>query len=259
MTDLVRISFLISNLLLKSSRLTHLTEMSETDPPNPVRPRLAPLMPIALSLVIGIVLDRFVIPIGTAFWLTIAVGFAAAELATRGRGRLGIGAILVAYMALGGGWHHTCWSVLKEDDLTRGASETPAPAWVRGVIADVLGFRAGEHPEDRGYTRAFVEIESVYDSTTGDWRPVSGRAALGIVGDRSDLRAGDSVETAGNLSLVAGPLNAGEFDYRAYLRAQGCRLKLAVDDPKGVSRSEGSTASSQAFTRFIPRLIVCNG
>jgi competence protein ComEC len=70
--------------------------------------------------------------------------------------------------------------------------------------------------------------------TSDGWRKASGKALVTIVGAREDLRAGQFVEAAGSLARVAGPLNPGEFDYRAYLRAQGVRLRLSVDSPAGV-------------------------
>ena len=57
---------------------------------------------------------------------------------------------------------------------------------------------------------------------------------LTVGGDRTDLRAGQPVEAAGQLSQVAGPLNPGEFDYRAFLRTRGILLRLFVDSPSGV-------------------------
>lgn len=211
-------------------------------------------MPVALAAVLGIIIDRFTVPILPIPWTLLAITLATTAFLVRERPIASTVAILVAVPALSASWHHSCWTNLKSDDLARGATEMPTPTWVRGVIIDVLGFRAGESPENDGYTRAVLQIESVHDGTEG-WRPVSGKATLGIVGDRSDLRAGDDVEAAGNLSLVAGPLNPGEFDYRAYLRTQGIRLKLAVDGPNGVWKDENITAKSHPFTGFIRRAI----
>ena len=53
--------------------------------------------------------------------------------------------------------------------------------------------------------------------------------------NRNDLFAGQPVELAGQMARVAGPLNPGEFDYRAYLRSQGIRLRIVVDNAAGIS------------------------
>jgi len=134
---------------------------------------------------------------------------------------------VLAVGALAGGWHHYRWWDISADDLARVLDESPRPVWWRGVVFDVLGFRPGNQPDDAGVTRAVLEVAA---TRTGDgWEPASGWAILTIEGDRSDLCAGVPVAVAGNAATVAGPLNPGEFDYRAYLRAQGIRLRVAVD------------------------------
>jgi competence protein ComEC len=107
-------------------------------------------------------------------------------------------------------------------------SDEPRPAWVRGILRDVLGVRPGSPP----VTRAILELTAVRDGPC--WRGASGRALLVILGTRADLVAGEAVEAAGSLERVAGPLNPGEFDARTYFQAQGVRLRLAVEQPEGV-------------------------
>jgi competence protein ComEC len=192
---------------------------------------VAPLFPLALAFGTGIVIDRFGVHWPTVSWgvlgLLAALGVIAGLCCRRPPASLGV---LVLALALGGGWHHACWSDLPSDDLARGLSEEPRPAWVRGMLRDVLGI----HPGDPGLTRAILEITNVRDR--GSWRTASGRAVLNIVGARPDLVAGDVVEAAGSLARIAGSLNPGEFNAREYHQAQGVRLHLAVDDEQGVWR-----------------------
>ncbi|WP_422928443.1 DNA internalization-related competence protein ComEC/Rec2 [Singulisphaera sp. PoT] len=82
-----------------------------------------------------------------------------------------------------------------------------------------------------------------------DWHRASGAIQLVILGERNDLEAGQAVEAAGSLAAVAGPLNPGEFDYRAYLRAQGIRVRLTIDSPEGVWQDERTPGSG--FDRWI--------
>ena len=60
----------------------------------------------------------------------------------------------------------------------------------------------------------------------------------------STASRGAVVEAAGGLALVAQPLNPGEFDYRAYLRGQGIRLRFSVDDPSGLWAAQSGTRLS---------------
>ena len=109
--------------------------------------------------------------------------------------------MLLAIAGLGGAWHHHRWNDLSPDDVSPGVSETPQPAWVRGVIAEFLGTRTSEGyaPGDPAQivTRMVLEITEISDGSR--WQLASGRALLIAAGDRADLHAGQPVELAGRL------------------------------------------------------------
>jgi competence protein ComEC len=224
--------------------------MSTQADPRP-RPSCAPLAPPAAALAAGIVADRCVAPCGTLAWAAIAGGAAAIALALcRRRGSLPILAILAAFAALGGGWHHHRWSDLAADDLARGDWSSPRPAWVRGVLGDVPEFHPGDQAGDAGFTRAALVVCAVRDGQ--DWRPCSGRLRVTISGDRTDLHAGEPVEAAGTLEAIAAPRNPGEFDRRRFERAEGIRLRLTVGEPASI-RADPEGAS-RPFTRLLGSL-----
>ena len=202
------------------------------DPERRSRVLLPPLVPVALALVVGIVLDREFAPWGTEVWAGMAL--AGATIAALGRDRKvpAVAGLVIAIVGLGGGRHHAYWSDLASDDLTRGVTDAPRPVWVRGVIWDVRGPRLDESPKSSATTRAVMAVTGICDGRV--WRPAQGRAQLIVVGDRSDILAGHGIEAVGTMSAIAGPLNPGEFDYRNHLRAQGIRLRVAVDGPDGV-------------------------
>ncbi|SIO29120.1 competence protein ComEC [Singulisphaera sp. GP187] len=204
------------------------------DPDRRSRVLLAPLVPVALAFVVGIVLDREFERWGTDVWAGLAlVGVMIAALG-RDHQVPAVAGLVLAIVGLGGGRHHAYWSDLMPDDLARvrGLTDSPRPVWVRGVIWDVRGPRLGESVGSSATTRAVLAVTALCDGRV--WRPAQGRAQLIVVGDRSDLAAGHGIEAVGVLSAIAGPLNPGEFDYRHYLRAQRIRLRLAVDGPDGV-------------------------
>lgn len=197
--------------------------------------RVAPLAPLALAATSGVAADRFLGPWGTPAWAALALAGAGLAAAAWRSPRWSAWMIAGAFAALGGGWHHHRWSDLAPDDPARAdwASGGRRPAWVRGVLVEGAAFRPGDRgPDDRGSTRAVLALTAIHDGR--GWPSASGRVQARVVGDRSDLEAGRAVEAAGALSGVEGPLNPGEFDPRANLRAQGIRLRLAVDDPSGV-------------------------
>ena len=204
--------------------------MPKGDPNAPVRP--APLAPLALAGIAGVVIDRFANPLTTEGWIGFALAFSGLVVVLRSSRALGAVALVAGFTALLGAWHHHRWSDRASNDLSYTADEMPQPVWIRGVVVDVLGFRPGRAEDDPGFSRGVLEIVQI--SSNEGWQPASGRAMVTVSGECPQLRAGAVVEAAGGLALVAQPLNPGEFDYRAYLRGQGIRLRFSVDDPSGL-------------------------
>jgi competence protein ComEC len=147
----------------------------------------------------------------------MSLGLSALAILTLRRGAPSSLALVAALAAIGGGWHHYRWADLDPDDLAVGLTEEPRPAWVRGTIEEVLPARPYEPrrpgDEPRAHTRLTLRITGVSDGRT--FQTATGRAGVNVLGDRSDLYAGQPILAAGRLSRIAGPLNPGELDYRA--------------------------------------------
>ncbi len=191
----------------------------------------APLAPAAIAFASGVVADR--LGFAPATTSAAAVAMVAAGVAVLGsRARIGSVAVLVAFVALGAAWHHRRWSDLAADDLSRGDWSVPRPAWLRGVLAEVPEFRPSDRPDDSGRTLSAMKISAIYDQSR--WRPASGRIFVSVVGDRSDLRAGDPVFVAGSLGAIPAPMNPGEPDRRDRARAEGVRLRISVGEAIGL-------------------------
>lgn len=224
---------------------------SPTVPASPAR--LAPLMPLAIAMAVGILVDRHTAWLETGAWLRLACGFSVIGGLTARRRWLGPIAICLAWGAVAGGWHHFRWYDVSPDDLARGVDDTPRPAWVRGVVRDVPGFYPGDGELDAGFTRVVLDLTDVHHN--GGWIQTSGRVLATIAGDRSDLEAGTSVEAAGTVALTARPLNPGEFDYRAFLQVQGVRLRLSVDEPTGIWSVEDAFSQGLSISRIWMRWV----
>jgi len=197
---------------------------------------LAPLAPLVAAVSAGIVVDRFIEPCDASAWAILVLVFGTIAALSVRRGLISSLALVGAFLAIGAGWHHYRWSELDPDDLAWGVTENPKPVWARGVVREALGLRHsagfgfGSAPADQVTTRFVLDLAAVTDD--GRWRRASGRAMVTVTGDRSEVRAGQAVETAGQIARIAGPLNPGEFDYATFLRGQGIRLRLTVDDPE---------------------------
>jgi competence protein ComEC len=218
---------------------------------------IAPLVPVVAALSAGILVDRVADPLGTQAWLAIALCAGVVMLATARRRHINDAAVLIALVGVGGGWHHFRWSDVAADDLARRVGETPQPAWVRGIVRETLGARHqspgygfGRTDAERMVTRLVLDVTAVSDGTS--WHGASGRALVVITGDRTSILAGTAVEAAGQLARLAGPLNPGEFDYRAYLRGQGIRLRLSVEEPGAIWPE--STQRVPLFNRVLGQL-----
>ncbi len=192
-------------------------------------------MPAALGVVAGIAADRFLIGWTTwAWWIAAFLGIAVALVEGRAGWRTSLG-IVLAFVGVGGAWHHGRWSDLAADDIARGFEDrdSPRPCWLRGVVVEAPVYRAdADRPGGQGTTRTVVAVTAASDGR--DWSRASGKVAAWIGGDRSDLEPGRPVELAGNLAPIDGPLNPGERDARESWRAEGVRLRVAVDSPTGV-------------------------
>src|SRR5262249_33649575 len=90
-------------------------------------------------------------------------------------------------------------------------------------------------------TRFVLDLTQWSDGKS--WRNVSGRATTTVAGDCASILAGDPIEAAGQLALLPPPLNPGEFDYRAFARVEGIRLRFTVGDPQSIWRTGASRGS----------------
>lgn len=209
---------------------------------------VAPLAPVLAALILGTLVDRAAGGPSTVAWGSAAVALGAASLLAFRHPAPSSLLLTAALAAAGGAYHHHRWFDVDPDDLAASLGDLPEPAWVRGHVEEVVGLRTrearapGQPPRTR--TRFTLRIDAVGDGST--FSPRSGRADVSVQGNRSDLAAGQPVQVAGRISRVAGPLNPGEFDRRAFLQAQGIRLAMTVDEPAGVLADPGGRWSGGA-------------
>src|SRR5262249_50580671 len=95
----------------------------------------APLVPVALALTAGIVLDRFaVVPLAASLAAALT-GLAAWAASLPGRHQaLPLVYLAGAVAASGAAYHHLHCHIFPDDDIARWAGPDPRPAKVRGTI-----------------------------------------------------------------------------------------------------------------------------
>lgn len=207
----------------------------------------APLVPFALAVTAGIVLDRTLgLPLLTSLLGAVAGIMTWAITFFGGKPRLAVVYLGISAAALGGGYHHGYRNVYRADDIGEFVTDDAQLTQLRGVLEEEPNIRLPPPPSPfQSIPRAG---SGTADSTVApirvsqlrradDWREVSGRAQLIVTGNLIGLHAGDEIEVVGRLSAPAGPANPGEFDYAAYLLDQRIRAQLVVaKTPDGVTR-----------------------
>lgn len=144
-------------------------------------------------------------------------------------------ATAAALLCLGGFWHHWRWHETGADDLSLLAAEAPAPVVARFRLLDSpreLPPSGFTRPGDPPFWKTSVEASAVRDGS--DWRSASGIGTLIFPFDGPVGSVGDTLETRGFLSAIAGPKNPGEADWRAMSRGDGETFAVRARYPESV-------------------------
>ena len=159
--------------------------------------------------------------------------------------------LLTCVIALGGARHHLIWSVAQLDDVALFADETPRLSRLAGTIVT----EPYVVPKKKsGFLSAWPQLDRTVctlrcTSLASDEQRfrVSGLARLEVTGHLLHVQVGDQIEVVGRLSRPRGPRNAGEFDFREYLRRDGIRSFVRTNSPDAVRRIR--SASGYQFWR----------
>jgi competence protein ComEC len=227
--------------------------MASALPPSAAAPESiwrAPLVPAALAVSAGVVLDRYAavpLPISLLVALTAVV---AVMFSGVGR-RVGLPLVYLALAgtAFGAAYHHYRRDVYPPDDVGNFAPVEPRPVQVRGILdEEPLRLPAPAHDPLRSLDRQANSTTTLSVTSMNQrdgWVPASGRVRVTVTGPADGLHAGDEVEAVGRLSAPRGPSNPGEFDYAGFLRDDGIRGILDVRKaPDGLVRLQRGWTSS---------------
>ena len=215
----------------------------------------APLVPVALALSAGMLLDRHASPplAGSLFAAVVALAAWGAAWTGRSPG-LPLVYLALAVAALGAAYHHYRRDVIPADDIGQLAGDPPRVVRLRGLLDDEPAARRRADDPLRPVRSAAVQTRAVLQVSEcrlrDDWLPVSGQVLLLVGGELPDIHAGDTVEAVGLLGAPTGPANPGERDYAREMRDRGTRAILRVrGGPGGVTRLEAAGAWSPRALR----------
>ncbi len=199
--------------------------------------QIAPLLPVTLGLIAGILIDRDQQPV---IWI-YGSGFLAACGATFVRGlrqRAGFLIVFVAAACTGGAMHLARVRIVLPNGIERVATETGRIARVYGtVVSPPQRIPKADHAFSRwtygGDRTAFLlDAESV-EGDRGDIH-VTGRLRVVVYEPLLNLRENERVELFGRLSTLHPPRNPGAFDWAGFHRLQGVMASMVCEHRQNV-------------------------
>lgn len=200
----------------------------------------SPLMSLASALAVGILTDRWLVPLDVRLWWLLAAGLWAAWLAAwwTGRLRLGCGLLLASVVASGAAWHHAWWRLYPAEEISLALDESDQPVCLEGVA--LTGPRSVPAPppsplrvvplDDR--TTLWLAVSAIRDGSA--FRPASGQLHVTIAGRLTGVQAGDRLRVMGLACRVPAPLNPGEIDLAQLARGRRCLSQLRVESPEAI-------------------------
>lgn len=232
--------------------------------------RRIPAVSIALLLVIGIALDRW-LGISFAAWFVVgamAFGFWIAGFIF-GSSRAAVVMLLLTCVSIGGMRHHLFWSTAAEYDIANFVDRAPRLIRLKGKIATtpyIVSPVEHAHLTIPQTDRSICAIDCQSLFIDEQQRRVAGTARLEVSGNLRLVQIGDVVEVVGWISTPGIPRNPGEFDFREYLRREGMRTIVRTNHEDAVNvvrkgsawslariRSNIRADSEAMFTRLLSR------
>ncbi len=205
--------------------------------------RTAPLFPVAVGTIVGVLLDSVAQPPRQLFLLAFGV-LCLVAITSRIRLRWGTLLVALAAVAAGGIRHADAYRVISPSSIERYASETDGGkrlVRVRGIV--VARPRLTKETSDWPFARwsyrsnrtAFLLDVEQLDGESGDIA-VSGRIRVNVNDAVLDLRPRDRVEILGRLYELRGSKNPGSYDWSTYLRRHGVVAGLSCNIRQNIKR-----------------------
>jgi competence protein ComEC len=208
----------------------------------------APLSPVAIGIISGIVIDR---RLGPDPWIFGSLLAGATIAALFGWIRELIAPLIVAMAALaaGGLLHWSAAWVIPASSVERVADREGRIARIRGVVAsEPRLLQTNDGPFLRWQYRSdetafLLDVEKI-EGKDG-WFSATGLIRVTMREAVFDLREGESVEVFGRIVALAPPMNPGAFDWRDFYRLQGVVARMYCDQRENVARlDKGAPAAA---------------
>ncbi len=219
-------------------------------PPSYQPPSYQPLALCLLSVLIGIMIDRF-LPFAWFFWFAIVLSGLSAAYLFRKHQRVATCCILLAVGSFFGLRHHLHFYRFQANDPGFYANTEGKPCCIEGTVLEMPRLLVVPSPDP---SRAFMPQESTLFTLHADrlrdteadgtvhWHPVDGRVSVRVAGNRSELGSGERVRLFGELSKPHPPQNPGDADRRIMLRNRRILAELRSNFPGSVHVLSGDSS-----------------
>jgi competence protein ComEC len=208
------------------------------EPAPPARRLPAPLLPIAIGIIIGVEIDN----IFPSLWISVAfLSISLCLFAVRGQ-KLGTVAVLIAGLATGGLRHAISDRWVPSNDIGLFCEETPSLVLIHGVVVEEPRINPRD-PAGNGHSKTagraptphtrFLLAAREIRGTAGPI-PVQGLIFANVKAAVPALHEGDRVAMTGWLHRPMSPRNPGEYDWRLHFHRAGIDAAFSCEHAESV-------------------------
>jgi competence protein ComEC len=238
--------------------------IDRTESGNVSRPKApAPLMPVAIGLSAGILLDQqFIVPF-PACAVAVLIGSAVVAVA-RGKPAVAACGVVLAAIGVGAVRHALFDRRLPDHHIARYGDAEPTLVRLRGRITTPPRIVEPDPSVPRAYSRGprtVFQLEALALDGAGGPIDVCGPVQFSVKEPMLTLSVGDEVQGTGWLFRPRGPQNPGQYDWSLHQRRMGVRAGFSCDHAEGVrlSRAEGASKGGRwlaAVRRYFRGLLI---
>lgn len=218
--------------------------------PSRYHPAPAPLLPVAIAVVCGIVADYAVGQAGVSgglpvwWWIGCLCTLICVALRSSVSARAQSACLLVAIVCVGASWHHVRWNYYEHDHLARFNTVVPQPVCLQAVAIDRLKWSPAPPTNPLRAlpvgprSELMIRVTQVRDGR--QWREVSGTCKLRIDGELRDVMVGDRLQVFALMGQLTPALNPGEYDWQLASRGKGQHCEVFCKSPACVTVTEAA-------------------
>jgi competence protein ComEC len=245
---------------MNAERATTQDPIGLVDPPEPTRAErlagvlaTAPLLPAAIGMAIGILID-YECPLPVWAYAALFIVGGGSLIAARRQPLLCAAVLVWPAIGVGGTLHGGAYRRIAADHIVRYTDATSIGACLIGTIATAPSMSQPNFGAFNDFvprpprTRFLLEAQKL-DGVSGPIN-ISGLVQVGVAEPLAHLQAGDRVRVFGRLYRPVPPANPGEPDWPLYQRRRGVLAGFSCEHAANVARIGAPASEAGWLTRF---------